>query len=115
MFTAWLDSALDFGSMNIPATSEKFNKFSLNAIFRGRGFAWVDPQREIAASVTAINNGLLSMSDVAANYGRDVEDLFSQIQSDKEMAERFGLSMAFEPFGNKSPATPDVETGEDDG
>ena len=55
------------------------------------------------------------MSDVAANYGRDVEDLFSQIQSDKEMAERFGLSMAFEPFGNKSPATPDVETGEDDG
>jgi lambda family phage portal protein len=115
VFTAWLDSALDFGSMNIPATSEKFNKFSLNAIFRGRGFAWVDPQREIAASVTAINNGLLSMSDVAANYGRDVEDLFSQIQSDKEMAERFGLSMAFEPFGNKSPATPDVETGEDDG
>ena len=63
----------------------------------------------------AINNGLLSMSDVAANYGRDVEDLFSQIQSDKEMAERFGLSMAFEPFGNKSPATPDVESSEDDG
>jgi lambda family phage portal protein len=114
VFNAWLDSALDFGSMNIPATNEKFNKFSSNIIFRGRGFAWVDPQREISASVTAINNGLLSMSDVAANYGRDVEDLFSQIQNDKEMAERFGLSMAFEPFGNKSPATPDVDSSEDE-
>ena len=43
VFNAWLDSALDFGSMNIPATTEKFNKFSNNIIFRGRGFAWVDP------------------------------------------------------------------------
>ncbi len=110
VFNAWLDSALDFGSMNIPATQDKFNKFSANVIFRGRGFAWVDPLKEINASVVAINNGLISMSDVAATYGRDVEDLFAQIQSDKEMAERYGLKTAFEPFGNKSPATPDVET-----
>jgi lambda family phage portal protein len=116
VFTAWLDSALDFGSMNIPSTQDKFNKFSSNVIFRGRGFAWVDPLKEINASVVAINNGLISMSDVAATYGRDVEDLFSQIQSDKEMAERYGLSMAFEPFGNKSPATPEVDMDEaDDG
>ena len=49
------------------------------------------------------------MNDIAANYGRDVEDLFSQIQSDKEMAERYGLKLAFEPFGIKSPVEPDVE------
>jgi len=116
VFTAWLDSALDFGSMNIPATQDKFNKFSSNVIFRGRGFAWVDPLKEINASVVAINNGLISMSDVAATYGRDVEDLFSQIQSDKEMADRYGLKTAFEPFGNKSPATPEVDMDEaDDG
>ena len=116
VFNDWLDSALDFGSMNIPATTEKFNKFSSNVIFRGRGFAWVDPLKEINASVVAINNGLISMSDVAATYGRDVEDLFAQIQSDKEMADRYGLKTAFEPFGNKSPATPEVDMDEaDDG
>ena len=38
-----------------------------------------------------------------------VEETFSQINRDKEMAKQFGLSMAFEPFGNKSPATPIVE------
>ena len=34
--------------------------------------------------------------------GRDVEELFSQIQADKEMAERYGLKIAFEPFGGLS-------------
>ena len=111
VYFAWLDSALDFGSMNIPPS--RFNKFS-SIHFRGRGFAWVDPLKEINAAVVAINNGLISMNDVAANYGRDVEELFAQIQSDKEMAERYGLKMAFEPFGKKAPATPDIE-GDGDG
>ena len=84
---------------NIPLPMAKFDKFSDNVFFRGRGFAWVDPQREINASVVALQNGLLSLNEVAANYGRDVEELFSQIQSDKEMAERYGLKIAFEPFG----------------
>ena len=117
IFNAWLDSALDFGAMNIPATQEKFNKFSSGVYFRGRGFAWVDPLKEINAAIAGISNGLLSMNDVAANYGRDVEELFAQIQSDKEMAERYGLSMAFEPFGTKQPAEPEVsgEPEADDG
>ena len=112
VFRAWLDSALDFGNVPIPLT--KYDKFADNAMFRGRGFAWVDPQREIQAAVTGISNGLISMNDVAANYGRDVEELFAQIQSDKEMAERYGLKMAFEPFGAKFPAEVEI-TGDTDG
>jgi capsid protein len=113
VFRAWLDSALDFGNVPIPLT--KYDKFADNVHFRGRGFAWVDPMKEINAAVTAINNGLMSMNDVAANYGRDTEELFAQIQSDKEMAERYGLKMAFEPFGMKMPAEPDIDGGDDDG
>ena len=110
VFRTWLKSALSFGDIPIPIT--KLDKFSDNLHFRGRGFAWVDPQREINAHVTALSNGIVSMNDIAANYGRDVEDLFSQIRSDKEMAERYGLSMAFEPFGMKSPAEPEVSDGD---
>ena len=90
------------------------HKFSDNIHFRGRGFSWVDPQREINANVTALSNGIISMNDIAANYGRDVEELFAQIQSDKEMAERYGLSMAFEPFGQKAPAQPEVSDPDGD-
>jgi capsid protein len=54
------------------------------------------------------------MNDIAANYGRDVEELFSQIQADKEMAERYGLKLAFEPFGNKAPVQPEISEAEDE-
>jgi capsid protein len=53
------------------------------------------------------------MQDVAANYGRDVEETFSQIARDKELAQQLGLSMAFEPFGTKMPAPAEVDGGDD--
>lgn len=111
VFRAWLSSAMDFGG--IPLPMQKFDKFSDNASFRGRGWNWVDPLKEINAAVVGLQNGVLSMQDVAANYGRDVEETFNQIARDKEMAAQFGLSMAFEPFGQKFPADPIVEGGDD--
>ena len=111
VFRNWLESALSFGDIPIPIS--KYDKFADNLHFRGRGFAWVDPQREINAHVTALSNGIVSMNDIAANYGRDVEELFSQIASDKEMAERYGLSTAFEPFGAKAPVQPEVSDADE--
>jgi len=102
---------MDFG--DIPLPSNKYDKFSDNAMFRGRGWNWVDPLKEINAAVVGLNNGILSMQDVAANYGRDVEETFSQIARDKELAQQLGLSMAFEPFGQKMPAAPEVQGGDD--
>ncbi len=112
VFRAWLDSALTFGQVPIPVS--KYGKFADNVHFRGRGFAWVDPQREINANVMALSNGIVSMNDIAANYGRDVEDLFEQIQADKEMAERYGLKMAFEPFGQKAPVQAEITEDDED-
>ncbi len=111
IFRAWLSSAMDFGG--IPLPGNKYDKFSDNANFRGRGWNWVDPLKEINAAVVGLQNGVLSMQDVAANYGRDVEETFNQIARDKEIAAQFGLSMAFEPFGQKFPADPIVDGGDD--
>ena len=111
VFRAWLESALSFG--NIPIPLSKYDKFADNIHFRGRGFAWVDPQKEIRAQAEALSNGMTSMQAIAANYGIDVEELFQQIQADKEMAKRYGLSLAFEPFGEKAPAQPEINGEED--
>ncbi|MGB1527727.1 MAG: phage portal protein, partial [Candidatus Puniceispirillaceae bacterium] len=112
VFRSWLSSAMDFGG--IPLPTAKFEKFSDNISFRGRGWNWVDPLKEINAAVVGLNNGIMSMQDVAAHYGRDAEETFSAISRDKELAEQFGLKMAFEPFGAKFPVEPDI-TGGDDG
>ena len=111
IYRRWLSSVMDFGYITIPAS--KFDKFADNSHFRGRGWNWVDPMKEISAAIAGLENGILSMQDVAANYGRDVEETFSQISRDKEIAEQFGLSLAFEPFGSKEPAEPQEVDDED--
>ena len=82
------------------ATKTKFPKFN-QPIWRARGWQWIDPKKEVEALKVGVENGFLSHQDVQATYGRDVEDVFSQIQSDKELAEKFGIQLAFEPFGQK--------------
>lgn len=107
----WLDHVMGFNLIPIPAT--KFDKFYDSSVFRARGWQWVDPQKEINAAVTAMHNGIMSMQDVANQYGRDVEETFSQWQRDKEMADQFGLQLAFQPFGGNEAAKPMVEVSND--
>jgi lambda family phage portal protein len=109
IYSQWLETLLSFDNFPIPAN--KFYKFSENVIWRGRGYAWVDPQKEINANVTALTNGIISLSDIAANYGKDVEELLGSLQADKELAAQYGLKFAHEPFGDKSAAAPIVEEG----
>lgn len=101
-YAAWLSHVMEFGLIPIPAT--KFDKFFMASNFRARGWQWVDPQKEVNAAVTAMHNGIMSMQDVSAQYGRDIEETFSQWQRDKEVAASFGLEMAFEPFGGPENA-----------
>lgn len=106
IFRAWLTQVMTANRVSLPIT--KYWKFSDGTQFRGRGFSWVDPQREIAASIMGIQNGILSLQDVANNYGRDVEETFEQIALEKEIAARYGVTMAFEPFGQKMQAPPTI-------
>lgn len=94
------------GVINIPAS--RFDKFADATVFRARGFQWVDPLKEMNAAVIGINNGILSLQDVANQYGRDIEETFDQIQAEKEMASMYGVKLAFEPFGQKLPTTAEV-------
>lgn len=112
-YSAWLKHVMEFGYISIPAT--RFDKFFLASHFRPRGWQWVDPQKEISAAVEAMHNGIMSIQDVSTQYGRDVEETFSQWQRDKELADQFGLELAFLPFGgNKANKGGDMEPDSDD-
>lgn len=112
LFRIWMSHVMDFALIPINGPG-KFSKFSMGISWRARGFQWVDPLKEINAAVVGLQNGILSHTDIAANYGRDAEETFSQIQRDKEMAAQYGLSMAFEPFGSKLPVEAQVEDNSD--
>lgn len=107
VYRAFLLAIMQNAVINIPAS--RFDKFAEATVFRARGFQWVDPLKEMNASVVGLQNGLLSMQDIANQQGRDVEEIFDQIQAEQEMAARYGLSMAFQPFGNKAPIPAEID------
>ena len=55
-----------------------------------------------------------SHSDIQAHFGRDPESVFSQINSDLQTAESFGIEMNLLPLGPKATATPEVERDTDE-
>ena len=96
-FDAWLESAMEMDSFGIPLRA--YQKFSAAAEFRGRSWNWVDPQKEMNAAINGLQAGILSLSDVAANYGKDSEELLSQIARDRALMEQFGITYGLEPYG----------------
>ena len=107
-YRMWLEHVINFNFIPISG-AQKFSKFSMDVSWRGRGFQWVDPLKEINAAVVGLQNGILSHSDIAANYGRDAEETFAQIERDQETAAQFGLNMAYQPFGDKLPVPAEGE------
>jgi hypothetical protein len=85
------------GSVSFPLRA--YDKFAAAAEFRGRSWNWVDPQKEMTAAITGLQAGILSLSDVAANYGKDSEELLSQIARDRKLMDQFGISYGLEPYG----------------
>lgn len=111
IFEAWLASAMEMNSFNIPI--RQYDRFATKANFRGKAWSWVDPLKEMNAAVVGLKNGILSIEDVASQYGKDAEELMSQIQRDKALAEQFGIRYALEPYGAAFSQVPPDITGDE--
>jgi lambda family phage portal protein len=120
VYEKWLEMSISVGAIvmnpanNIPLPMSKYDKFADNTIFIGRSFQWVDPQKEMNASINGMQSGLVTYQDVQANYGRDVEELFEQHEREQKLAEQYGIRTAFQPFGVKLPVEPDIQGGDED-
>ena len=103
---------MEINSFGIPL--RQYERFSDAAEFRGKAWSWVDPQKEMNAAVMGLKNGVLSLQDVASQYGKDVEELVSQIARDRDIAEQFGVRYALEPFGvTLNSVNPDIIEDDD--
>jgi lambda family phage portal protein len=70
------------------------------AKFRGRGWPWIDPAKDISANAEAIETLQTSYTQIAADRGMDVQELFAEIAADKELLKKFKL----EPVSKSKPA-----------
>lgn len=103
--TTWLDMSLLSGALNLPPSKrDKFNA----AIFRPRGWGWVDPTKDITADAQAVNLGVKSLTQVCDERGVDLEDVMRERARELKLAADYGV-----PLGTGdpklAPATPDGE------
>lgn len=62
------------------------------AKFRGRGWPWIDPASEVKANAEALRTLQTSYTQIAADRGMDVADLFAEIKADQDLMKTFGLT-----------------------
>lgn len=70
----------------------RIEKF-LEHTWQGRRWAWVDPRADMDANVNAINNKLKSRADVIAEQGKDIDDVWLQLQAEEKSAQELGIKL----------------------
>lgn len=112
IFATWLDRALTLGLITINGQSISANRYSVlkRVTWQGRRWDWVDPLKDIQANTQAINYNLRSASDVIREQGRDPDEVFREIQRERERFSELGIEVVTNG-GNSLPdaGTPDAQ------
>jgi len=103
IFEAWLHSIfrLQISGKYSEADFDRMAEYE----FRGRKWAWVDPMKDVQASVIAVEHGWKTDADLAADYGGDIDDNLVEQARVKDVREGLGLRDpiilgATQPMGN---------------
>lgn len=90
VFADWLEMAMISGSINLPFS--KFDKFNAPT-WRGRRWGWVDPQKEAAANILLINNGLTSRRKVIeeTSDGESFDDIAKELEEEAATMKAAGI------------------------
>ena len=59
--------------------------------WQAKSWNWVDPLKDIQANIAAINAGIKTSSEVIAEQGGDIEDIYDQLAYEQELAKEKGL------------------------
>lgn len=90
VYDEWLKMVLLKG--NVAFSYADYDKLS-EVRWQPRGWSWVDPAKDIKASKEAILAGVKTASQVAAEQGQDLEDIYAQIKYEQELAKTYGIDL----------------------
>lgn len=111
-FADWLEMSLLAGAIRIPGGQPlpvtKIEKYLAGAVFRGRGWDWVDPQKEVNAAATAVKEGFMTRSQVIAAKGGDFEDNVLEIAQENEILAANKVKLGGSAAGSEKPAAADA-------
>lgn len=107
IFTEWLRFALANGVILLENGSAlpilKADKFKAHN-WQFRGWGWVDPLKDIDAARQARDLKVTSLTRIASDMGRDIEDIFDEIQQEQALAEKYKIDLT--PANQQIPTPP---------
>ena len=102
-YADWLKMALMTGQVTTPRGGvigpDKLDKFNTPQ-WRGRRWSWIDPEKDVNAAILAIDNGLASRRQIAAERGLDLEEVWTDLKAEQEIAAKMGLTFGTKPKGS---------------
>jgi lambda family phage portal protein len=111
VFLRWLPRAIFYGAID-GARAADFARLA-EPKWRPRGWDWVDPLKDVQATVLAINNGLDSHIDALGERGEDFEHIARNLKAAKDLAAELDINISA-----GAPTKPSVkaeEGSEEDG
>lgn len=106
MWELLLEEAILAGDLEAPGF-EEFAEEYCRCLWVGPGWSWVDPQKEVSASLEAVEGNLTTLADECASRGYDWEDVLEQRAIEKAREKELGIDKAPEPppgFPGQDPA-----------
>jgi len=99
VYQIWIDEFLMRGSNPLPHGKiySKYNRIA----FQPRGWDWVDPLKDTKANAEGVALGTMTRADIAAAKGKDLREIFEQLQKENELAAEYGLTLT------NTPTTPE--------
>lgn len=100
VYSAWMEEAIATGELDFPG--------GIRAFYAKRAYAtrttWTGPARPQADEFKAARShevlkdmGATTLSDIAEDYGRDIDDIMAQQAAENDMAEKHGLPLPWSP------------------
>lgn len=104
VYHAWLKSAYLAGELAV--TPAQFTEL-YNPTWRGRGWSYMDPMKEIQADSLALENRLTTYTDIFAERGLDVVDVLETMKQEKELFAEYGIEYGVTPKAAPTEKEPD--------
>jgi len=90
IYAEWLEFAQLSGKLYLD--SRDWSAF-LAVRFMPRGWAWVDPLKDVNASIAAVENGLTSRGRVLDEQGLDFEEIAEELSEEQKLIAELGLTL----------------------
>jgi lambda family phage portal protein len=115
VFESWISMALLSSSLVLDSRDP--SRFCAGK-WEPRGWMWVDPLKDVQATILGIGAGLTSRDAAIAEQGGDVQEVFEALSEEKKLADEYELDLtitAKAPVVDKGPKDQVTEDDEEDG